>query len=110
VPGFGIDRCLAASSSLERLCRSFFQRFGCTAATTEKVAIEGYDFSVADGNCQYIYFRLRVNEEEVFDKVFGCAPVGGPTINVFCNKIGSTVFGSLEACQRPLLRRIRRVT
>jgi len=74
LPGFGIAHCLAASSSPEQLYRSCAQQFGCTAATTEKVAIEGYDFSIANGNCQYIYFRLRVNEEEVFYKISGCAP------------------------------------
>jgi len=99
-----------ASSSPERLYHSCAQQFGCTAATTEKVAIDGYDFSVANGNCQYVYFRLRVNEEEVFLLDFWLCSIGGPTINMFCNKFGSTVLGSLEACQKPLLRRIRCVT
>ena len=66
-----------ASSSPEQLYRSCVQQFGCTAATAEKVAIEDYDFSVANGNCQYIYFRLKVNKEEVFYKISDCAPLVG---------------------------------
>jgi len=73
LPGFGIAHCLVASSSLEQLYRSCVQRFGCTAAITEKVAIEGYDFLVENVNCQYIFFRLKVNEEEVFYKISDCA-------------------------------------